>query len=239
MPKIRAGGLVMSATAVLLAVAGCSDATPAASGSAAPPSSPAAQASGSDSGSGSSSAGSGATGSGASGSTGSGSGAYGSGSSGAGRGSGASGSGGGATGTSTGARECRTGDLGVFLTAGTGTQGTQHTETLLFENKSHSTCFVQGYPGVSFVAGDQGTQVGRGFIRDAGTTARVELRPGGKARSTIVISYAPNACRPVEVRGYRVIPPDQTTSIFVSEPQQACSDTGQADGHVRPLVAAG
>nr|WP_221382187.1 DUF4232 domain-containing protein [Actinoplanes polyasparticus] len=147
--------------------------------------------------------------------------------------------GGGHSTTTTTVAECRTNDLEVSLAAVPGIYGgsaLRHAERLIFTNVSGRSCFEQGYPGVSFVAGDNGTQVGRGFIRDSATTPRVTLKAGGQAHATIVVTDAPNACRPVQVRGFRVIPPDQSTSAFVRQPQDACRDTGQSDGHVEPIT---
>ncbi|WP_250032620.1 DUF4232 domain-containing protein [Paractinoplanes maris] len=146
---------------------------------------------------------------------------------------------GGHTGATATVRECRTSDLRVSLVAVPGTyagSALRHADRLVFTNVSGRSCFEQGYPGVSFVAGDNGTQVGRGFIRDSATTPRVTLKAGGQAHATIVVTDAPNACRPVQVRGFRVMPPDQVTSVFVSRPQDACRDTGQSGGHVQPIT---
>ncbi|MEU8819954.1 DUF4232 domain-containing protein [Actinoplanes sp. NPDC048796] len=143
----------------------------------------------------------------------------------------------GAAGGRAGTPECRTSDLQVADEAGTGQNAGTHTEKLLFRNTATRTCFLEGYPGVSFVTAGGGKQLGRGFIRDGGATPRVLLKPGGQAHAIIEVTYAPNACAPAKAGGYHVIPPDQYSSLFVSKPQYACTETGQADGHVEPIGA--
>ena len=75
---------------------------------------------------------------------------------------------------------------------------------IVLRNTSDETCWVQGYGGLSYVGGGNGTQVG---ARRTGTRARrrrTVLEPGDKVRSAIVeTSYAPypkNECRPTQGR---------------------------------------
>ncbi|MEV4350649.1 DUF4232 domain-containing protein [Actinoplanes sp. NPDC049596] len=114
-----------------------------------------------------------------------------------------------------------------------------HGELLVFANKGDGACTLYGYPGVSFVAGDQGKQVGSAFTRTPGTKKTVTLEPGDKARATILIADYLNvdaaACKPVQVRGYRVYPPNETASVFVAKPQTACSAPNEAAGQVQPV----
>lgn len=114
---------------------------------------------------------------------------------------------------------------------------------LRFKNTSNHPCTLYGYPGVSFVAGSQGTQVNTGFTREpAGTRPTVRLLPGRSGHTTIRIpqwqNYPADACDPVAVRGFRVYPPDETTSVFVSQPQTACSAKGKGVGGVAPITLA-
>src|ERR1700754_750226 len=59
---------------------------------------------------------------------------------------------------------CHTNDLGVKPGTGGAAAGTQYVP-LVLSNTSGRTCTLYGYPGVSWVAGDQGTQVGDAFQR--------------------------------------------------------------------------
>ncbi|MCY1143744.1 DUF4232 domain-containing protein [Actinoplanes sp. Pm04-4] len=137
---------------------------------------------------------------------------------------------------------CHTGDLKVSdkPDAGGGAAG-HHGELLVFENTAGHACSLQGYPGVSFVTGDSGKQVGSAFTRSHADTASVTLPPGDRAYATILLADPGNVgeadCKPVHVRGYRVYPPDETAAVFVSKPQTACATSGKAVGQVQPIAA--
>ncbi|KUL41209.1 DUF4232 domain-containing protein [Actinoplanes awajinensis] len=125
---------------------------------------------------------------------------------------------------------CHTGDLKLKIGDGSGAAGTSYV-ALLFTNASDHTCTLYGYPGVSWVTGDQGTQVGSPFKR-GGTQKKVTvtLKPG-KAAHTIVQSsdagfFDAAECTPTAVRGLRVYPPDETASVFVSSTGNQCAAEG-------------
>ena len=137
---------------------------------------------------------------------------------------------------------CHTADLRVIddpkqQDGAAGTVG----EVLVFTNISGHICTVYGYPGVSFVAGDHGTQVNVGFARETGTMTTVRLRPGAQAHVQLLIpnyqNWDDSRCKPVDVRGYRVYPPNETRSIFVSLPRKACSVKNIGVGTVGPTTA--
>ena len=139
-----------------------------------------------------------------------------------------------------GTARCHTGDLSVKTGASDGAAGTYHTD-LVFTDKSGHKCTLYGYPGVSWVAGDNGTQVNDPFARGSGTKKTVTLAPGGQAHAVLVTHAALNfpaaTCKPVDVRGYRVYPPDETASIFVSAPGKQCSAKGVNLGQVLPIAS--
>jgi len=167
--------------------------------------------------------------------------------SGGGAGTGGSTTGGGSTGGgSTGGgsaagTRCHTADLAIADKGDAGGAAAgHHGEDLVFRNKSGHACTLYGYPGVSFVAGDNGTQINVGFTRTtASSPVTVTLRPGASSYALINIpdyqNYPTGACKPVAVRGYRVFPPNETTSVFVSAPQRACSAQGAGAGDVFPI----
>lgn len=137
---------------------------------------------------------------------------------------------------------CRSTDLKVTWTAdqGGGAAGSQGS-FLIFTNTTSKTCSLYGYPGVSFVAGDQGTQVGDAFTRSEAAKKTVNVSAGGSAHAQIVTvnwqNYSEGDCKPVSVRGFRVYPPDETAAVFVSQPQTACSAKNKGVGQVFPIVA--
>ncbi|GIE17787.1 DUF4232 domain-containing protein [Winogradskya humida] len=140
-----------------------------------------------------------------------------------------------------GTTRCHTGDLKVSDKGdeGGGSAG-HHSEFLVFENTSGSACTLEGYPGVSFVTGDSGEQVGKAFNRAPADSPSITLKAGASAHATIEIAspqaVAPEDCKVKDVRGYRVYPPDETASIFVSHPQTACSAGDYAIGTVKALA---
>jgi hypothetical protein len=137
---------------------------------------------------------------------------------------------------------CHTAGLTVAVDPdkGGGAAGSQG-EFLVFTNKSGKTCTLYGYPGVSFVAGGNGTQVNVPFTRTAGTKSTIKLTAGGKAYAPIqlvdYLNYPTADCKPVTIRGYRVYPPDETAAVFVSAPQKVCSVKNKGVGRVQPIVA--
>ena len=93
-------------------------------------------------------------------------------------------------------------------------------------NTSDRACVVQGYGGLSYVGGGDGTQVGAAADRDPGRAARVVLEPGDRAVSavseTVAQNYPRARCRPTRVEGFRVYAPDSTASQFVAHPTTGC-----------------
>jgi hypothetical protein len=143
-----------------------------------------------------------------------------------------------------GTPRCHTADLKVSVAADAGGSAAGSTyESLIFKNASGHACTLTGFPGVSYVAGDQGTQVNAPFARETGQPRpTVRLLPGASAHATIRIpdylNYPPDLCKPVSIRGFRVYPPDETASVFVNQPQKACSVQGNGVGGVRPITLA-
>jgi len=90
---------------------------------------------------------------------------------------------------------------------------------LQFTNTGHSPCVVVGYPGVSFVAGDDGHQVGSPATRVGSMGGQITLRSGQMASALIQIGNAgnfdPDTCKPVQARGYRVYAPDDRAAMFI------------------------
>jgi hypothetical protein len=125
---------------------------------------------------------------------------------------------------------CHTGDLGLRPGEGDAAAGTAY-RALIRTNTSGKTCTLYGYPGVSWVTGDQGAQVGDPFQR-GGTHQKVTvtLEAGQAAHAILQMPNAANydeaTCKPVSVRGVRVYPPDDTVAVFVKLPSTQCSAKG-------------
>ncbi len=132
---------------------------------------------------------------------------------------------------------CGVPDLQVTLGERSGAAGSTYVP-VVFRNTSGATCRLDGHPGVSFVAGDDGHQVGAAATRELGP-APVALPPGESAHATLQITSAGNYpeadCRPTPARGLRVYPPDSTASVFVAAELTACASESVELLHVRPV----
>lgn len=117
------------------------------------------------------------------------------------------------------------------LTLSLGQGDTSMSQTHLplhFVNRGSAPCVIVGFPGVSYVTGDNGQQVGPPAQRDGAVGKPITLAPGQTA-TTIVDSvtvgvFDANVCQPTAVRGFRVYAPDDRASMFVALPSgfQGC-----------------
>ncbi|HWC83617.1 MAG TPA: DUF4232 domain-containing protein [Pseudonocardiaceae bacterium] len=151
----------------------------------------------------------------------------------------ATGGGGAGGGGGTHGGECKAADLKLSL--GSGDAGMSHDYTALqFTNISGASCVLVGFPGVSYVTGDNGQQVGAPAVRDGSIGAQVTLAPGQTASATVteiqVGVFDPNVCKPTAVRGLRVYPPDDTSSMFVAQSTTGCAgNPPDAQLHVQTI----
>jgi hypothetical protein len=138
-----------------------------------------------------------------------------------------------------GPSQCTTQQLSGNLGASNGAAGTIY-YPLILTNVSNTTCVIQGYPGVSFVAGSNGHQVGAAASRLSGPTPPITLPPGQSTTATLGIVDAgnyPSSCQQTPVLGLRVYPPNQTTSLYVPHTDTACANTADVTLRIYPLAA--
>ncbi|MBO4240458.1 DUF4232 domain-containing protein, partial [Pseudonocardia alni] len=106
------------------------------------------------------------------------------------------------------------------------TDGPVAVADLVFRNTGSAPCVLDGYPGVAFVAGNEGTRVGPRAAID-GPRARVRLAPGAAATAPLRVrattSYPEADCLPEQARGLRVAPPGGSGGTFVPRPGPVCS----------------
>jgi hypothetical protein len=125
-----------------------------------------------------------------------------------------------------GDEECKVADLSLSLSEGEGTAGTYY-RYLVFTNKGTRTCTIQGFPGVSYVTGDDGHQVGPAAVREGAKQPPVPLKPGDHANVTIgfrdVGAFDEATCQPTRTRGLRVYPPHEYKSMFVAADGLGCA----------------
>jgi hypothetical protein len=138
-----------------------------------------------------------------------------------------------------GTPRCRTGDLKATSAYGDGATG-HFSVNLRFTNKSGHSCTLYGYPGVSWVAGNDGKQVNDPFKRVTAAKKTITLKPGATAHSMLLQSqtafFDAKDCKEVQARGYRIYAPDETAAIFVNSPQKVCSGKGVGLGEVYPIT---
>jgi hypothetical protein len=134
-----------------------------------------------------------------------------------------------ASGNTSSSTGCLTKNLSFSIGTPDGTAGSVY-EPLRLTNKGSSTCTLFGYPGVSFVTGGSGQQVGADASRNPQhSAATVTLAPGATAESIVQVvdhmNYSPSQCKAVDVSGFRVYPPGETAAAYVpfDHASSACS----------------
>lgn len=100
---------------------------------------------------------------------------------------------------------------------------------LVLTNTGTRTCALRGFPGVSYVAGEDGQQIGQSAAMSGARGGEVVLAPGARAVAQLQLVNAADfdaaVCRPTPVRGLRVYPPGDTASLFVARPGTGCAGT--------------
>ena len=124
---------------------------------------------------------------------------------------------------------CSTADLsGVVNTSQGGAAAGSTYYPLNLTNTSKASCFLFGYPGVSFVTGPSGSQIGEPASRNPAVAPRtVILTPGGTAHVTVqvvdALNYSKSDCKPVTAHWLKVFPPGQFTALYIKFTATTCS----------------
>jgi hypothetical protein len=126
---------------------------------------------------------------------------------------------------------CLASGLRGSLGTSQGAAGTLYTDVVL-TNTSATSCTLYGYPGVSFVTGPGGSQIGAPANRNpVSPTTLVTLAPGGQANMLIALTdvgvYPASQCQPTTVSWLRVFPPDDYDSLYVQYATQTCALTNK------------
>jgi hypothetical protein len=121
---------------------------------------------------------------------------------------------------------CKSANLKLSFGAEEGAAGTIYRK-LVFTNTGSAQCTIQGFPGVSYVAGDDGHQVGPAAVRVGSKGEPIGLAPGASAAADVgfteVRNYDGAVCKPTPVRGLRVYPPQETASMFIALAGTGCA----------------
>lgn len=112
------------------------------------------------------------------------------------------------------------------------------TGTLTFTNTTSARCTLTGFPGVSYVGGGNGTQVGVPATRTDAAVRTKTLAPGASVRASLRRTQPGAygaACRSTKVDGFRVYPPGSTASAFVAFETVGCRSTAAPLLQVGPV----
>ncbi|AEF39507.1 DUF4232 domain-containing protein [Hoyosella subflava] len=128
---------------------------------------------------------------------------------------------------------CLTDELDVEIGGQDGAAGST-TYTFVFTNTGDRTCVMHGFPGVSYVTGEGGSQIGQAAERSGDAGEAVDLAPGAQASSEVeavdVTNYPDDVCDQTEVAGFRIYPPNDFDYLFVANETTACANA-TSDAH--------
>ncbi|GAA4471513.1 DUF4232 domain-containing protein [Rhodococcus olei] len=124
---------------------------------------------------------------------------------------------------------CTASDLSLRLGREEGSAGSV-TIPIVFTNTGGRACTLHGFPGVSYVTGEKGTEVGAAASQSGDTGTAVSLSPGGRASATVravqVLNYPADKCDPTPVAGLRVYPPNTEDALYAARPGTGCAQYG-------------
>jgi len=126
---------------------------------------------------------------------------------------------------------CPASGLKGSLGTSQGAAGTFYTDVVL-TNTSAASCTLDGYPGVSFVTGPGGSEIGAPANRNPiSPAALVTLAPGGQANVLIALTdvgvYPASQCQPTSVSWLRIYPPNDYDSLYLQYATQTCALTSK------------
>ncbi|HUA30145.1 MAG TPA: DUF4232 domain-containing protein [Streptosporangiaceae bacterium] len=135
--------------------------------------------------------------------------------------------------TPSGPAPCATSALKVTVsTSGGGAAAGSTYYPLQFVNTSSSSCTLYGYPGVSFVTAQGGSQIGPAATRNPVTPKQlVTVAPGQTVHAELQVvdagNYPPADCGMVTAHWLKIFPPNQTAPLYVSFSAQTCTKAKQ------------
>lgn len=131
-----------------------------------------------------------------------------------------------------GPQPCATAALKAATGSGEGAAGSSY-YAIDLTNNSSTSCTLYGYPGVSFVTGVGGSQIGPAATRNnAATPALITLAAGQTAHATLQVvdarNYPASLCKVVQAHWLRIYPPGQYSPLYVSFAALACGGSTSA-----------
>jgi hypothetical protein len=124
------------------------------------------------------------------------------------------------SGASAAGGRCATSQLSGSVADGGGSSAGATRVAIILRNTGAQSCTLQGWPGVSFVGGGNGTQIGNAATLDRSTPHQtLTLRPSGEVQAVVTVRDAGDwdsaTCHPRVTDGFRVIPPGSRQALFV------------------------
>ena len=98
---------------------------------------------------------------------------------------------------------------------------------LILTNSGSAACHLKGFAGVSLTNSPGGEPLGAPARRDTSApVVDVLLAPGQSGTAVLRYTQARNYadCALVPAAGFRIYPPEETASLFVAQPSDACSN---------------
>ncbi|MGD7706289.1 DUF4232 domain-containing protein [Microlunatus sp. Y2014] len=133
---------------------------------------------------------------------------------------------------------CTYDNTSVAVTAAGGAAGSM-VFNVTVANRGTESCTVQGFPGVSLVTGDDGTQLGAAAAREDVAPAQLTIPPGGSAAAQLLVARAENhgeECRLTPARGFRIYLPGERRANFVSWELNGCANEDIVLLRIRPFA---
>lgn len=122
---------------------------------------------------------------------------------------------------------CKAANLAVTEdSSGGGAAGSVYSQ-LILTNTGTAPCLLRGFPGVSLTADANGAPIGAPARQDGSSpVADVLLAPGKAGAADMRYTQAGNYpdCAVTQAAGYRIYPPEDTASLFLAEPRNACAN---------------
>lgn len=106
-------------------------------------------------------------------------------------------------------------------------------------NTGTTPCVLVGFPGVSIVAGDTGTQVGAAAVREEIAPTRLVLQPQQHGTATALLTQAANYgddCQATPGRGFRIYLPEERSAKFAALDVTGCANPKIELLRVRPFA---
>lgn len=123
---------------------------------------------------------------------------------------------------------CATSALRVSVAASQGAAAGSSYYPIVFTNVSGAACTLYGYPGVSFVTGVGGSQIGMPATENPARPRQlITLAPGRAGHAELQVvnaeNYPPANCGLVTAHWLKVYPPNQTAPLYAGFTAQACT----------------